>query len=270
MRAIAAARAACRARGAEAIPAALAVRLDKQIPVAAGLAGGSSDAAAAMDGALEAWGLEDALSGADRATVAASIGSDVPFFLAGGWALVEGRGERVAPLAPPRGPAPAVLLVTPALGVSTAAVFAAFADGVRPAPGAALASSRHLAGELAAGMTAATFATRAGILAVSNDLAAATAAVVPALVPFRRALGRLVGRPVGQSGSGPTLWVLYPSLEAADAAATTVRAALAAGELTAPGARPPFVAATRIVLGDAGPAGVSGPNETTTDRGDAR
>ena len=110
-------------------------------------------------------------------------------------------------------------------------------------------------------MTAATFATRAGILAVSNNLAAATAAVVPALVPFRRALGRLVGRPVGQSGSGPTLWVLYPSLEAADTAATAVRDALAAGELTAPGARPPFVAATRIVVGGAGPAGVSGPSE---------
>ena len=76
---------------------ALAARLEKRIPVAAGLGGGSSDAAAAIDGALEAWGAE-----LDRPTrrlrVAAGLGSDVPFFLAGAPALVEGRGERVTPL----------------------------------------------------------------------------------------------------------------------------------------------------------------------------
>jgi 4-diphosphocytidyl-2C-methyl-D-erythritol kinase len=162
-----------------------------------------------------------------------------------------------------------VLLVTPGLAVSTAAVFAAFASGIRPGPGAALASSRHLAGELAAGMTAAKLAERAGILAVANDLALATAAVVPALVPFRRALGRLLGRPVGQSGSGPTLWVLYPSIGAAEAAATRVREALAADELVAPGARPPFVAATRIIVGDPRSSDEPGRPTETTDQGGA-
>jgi 4-diphosphocytidyl-2-C-methyl-D-erythritol kinase len=269
VRAIAAARAACRARGVDAALPALAARLEKRIPVAGGLGGGSSDAAAALDGALEAWDVQDALAPADRATVAAGLGSDVPFFLVGGWALVEGRGERVMPLPVPRGPTLAVLLVTPALGVSTAAVFAAFASGSRPGPGAALASSRHLAGELAAGMTAAKFAERAGILAVANDLAPATAAVVPALVPFRRALGRLVGRPVGQSGSGPTLWVLYPSIGAAEAAATRVREALAADDLVAPGARPPFVAATRIIVGDPRSSDEPGRPTETTDQGGA-
>ena len=78
-------------------PPALAIRLEKRIPVAAGLAGGSSDAAAAIEGALEAWGA-GVLSAAERSGLAASIGSDVPFFLAGGPALVEGRGERVTPL----------------------------------------------------------------------------------------------------------------------------------------------------------------------------
>ena len=63
------------------------------IPVAAGLAGGCSDAAAAADAALEAWGVT--LDPAARHALAASLGSDVPFFLAGGPALVEGRGERV-------------------------------------------------------------------------------------------------------------------------------------------------------------------------------
>lgn len=268
VRAIGAARAACRAWGVDAPLPGLVARLEKRIPVAAGLGGGSSDAAAAVDGALEAWAVEDALAPSDRATVAAGLGSDVPFFLAGGWALVEGRGERVQPLPTPRGPAPAVLLVTPGLAVSTAAVFAAYASGIRPGPGAALASSRHLAGELAAGMTAAKFAERAGILSVSNDLARATAAVVPALVPFRRALGRLVGRPVGQSGSGPTLWVLYRSIGAAEAAAARVREALAADDLVAPGARPPFVTATRIMVGDPGvSAEPSRPAETTAQGG---
>jgi 4-diphosphocytidyl-2-C-methyl-D-erythritol kinase len=270
LRAIGAARAACRARGVDADLPALAARLEKRIPVAAGLGGGSSDAAAAIDAALEAWGVGGAVAHADRASIASSLGSDVPFFLAGGWALVEGRGERVTPLPAPRGPEPAVLLVTPGTGVSTAAVFAAFAGGARPAPGAALASSRHLAGELAAGMTAARFVERAGIMAVANDLAPATAAVAPSLVPFRRALGRLVGRPVAQSGSGPTLWVLYPSMAAAETAAIDVRAALAAGELPAAGERPPFVCATRVYAGDPGSpvdAGLDGLAPTTHDGG---
>jgi 4-diphosphocytidyl-2-C-methyl-D-erythritol kinase len=258
LRAIGAARAACRAHGVDADLPALAARLDKRIPVAAGLGGGSSDAAATLDAALEAWGVADTLGPADRASVASDLGSDVPFFLAGGWALVEGRGERVTPLPAPRGEVPAVLLVTPGLPVSTAAVFAAFAAGARPAQGAALASSRHLAGELAAGITAARFAERAGIMAVANDLAPATAVVAPGLVAFRRALGRVVSRPVGQSGSGPTLWVVYPSMAAAETAATDVRAALAAGDLPGAGARPPFICATRIVAGDpAGPVGAA-------------
>ena len=261
VRAIGVARAACRAVGIDTPLPALAVRLEKRIPIAAGLGGGSSDGAAALDGALAAWGVADALAPADRATAAASLGSDVPFFLAGGWAFVEGRGELVTPLPAPRGPAPGVLLVTPRLAVSTAAVFAAHAGGARPAPGPALASSRHLAGELAAGMSAAKLAERAGILAVANDLALATAALVPPLVPFRRALGRLLGRPVGQSGSGPTLWVLYPSLVAAEAAASRVRDAVAAGDLVAPGGQPPVVIATRIMV--AGPGDAVGPGRPT-------
>ncbi len=65
-------------------------------------------------------------------------------------------------------------------------------------------------------------------------------------MPFRRALVRLTGRPVGLSGSGPALWILYPDLAPAAAAEATIRAALAAGELVAPGERPPFVAATTL------------------------
>ena len=80
----------------------LAIRLEKRIPLAAGLGGGSSDAAAAIDGALEAWGLD--LDSGARAGVAAAVGSDVPFFFAGGPALISGRGETVDRLPPPTGP----------------------------------------------------------------------------------------------------------------------------------------------------------------------
>ena len=225
---------------------AIAARLDKRIPVAAGLAGGSSDAAAALDGALEVWGAE--LDPATRLALAARLGSDVPFFLGDGPALVEGRGERVAPLHGLRGH-PGVLLVTPAIAVSTPDVFAAF-DAIRThGDGSVRMSSTHIAEELRSGLGAADLAARAGVLAVANDLMPAAALVVPELVPFRRALNRLLGHPIGLSGSGPTLWALYASAGEAEAAADTVRAALATGTLTAPGSAEPFVAATTIVTG---------------------
>lgn len=254
MRAIAAARRVVgRAdRGSEDPAPALAARLEKRIPVAAGLAGGSSDAAAALDGALEAWGAS--VDPEVRLRLAGELGSDVPFFLAGGSALVEGRGEQVTPLRGVIGPSPGVLLVVPAVAVATPAVFAAFAAGARPgSPGAARLASEHLAAELRDGLDAARLVDRAGVLAAANDLAMATVAVVPGLRTLRRALFRLLGRPVGQSGSGPSLWALYPSREAADAAAETVRAAIADGRLIAPGGAAPSVIVTGIAGG--GPAG---------------
>ncbi len=247
LRAIGAARAAV--GGAVPTPA-LAARLDKRIPVAAGLAGGSSDAAAALDAALEAWGAagDAVLAPDDRRRVAARLGSDVPFFLAGGIALVEGRGEQVSALARAiRGEPPGILLVTARVGVSTPAVFAALAAAGAPLNGATRITSEHLAAELQRGLTAGALHDRAGILAAANDLLPATAAIVPELVPFRRALARLTGRPVGLSGSGPTLWILYPSIAAARAAQAVVRQALAVGSLVAPGASPPFLAATTIL-----------------------
>ena len=223
---------------------ALAVRLEKRIPVAAGLAGGSSDAAAALDGALEAWGAE--LDETAHHAAAIRLGSDVPFFLAGGPALVEGRGEQVAPLHGLRG-TPGVVLVTPVVAVSTPDVFAAF-DAIRSHGDETVRmSSAHLAEELRAKLSTADLVARAGVLASANDLLPATALVVPELVPFKRALSRLLHRPVGLSGSGPTVWALYPSEAEATDAARAVVAAVEAGALVAPGAAPPFVTATTIV-----------------------
>jgi 4-diphosphocytidyl-2-C-methyl-D-erythritol kinase len=275
LRAIAAARRHARPEwGRTEPPPALAARLEKRIPVAAGLAGGSSDAAAAADAALEAWGVE--LGSAARRSLAEELGSDVPFFLAGGPALVEGRGEHVTPLAWLRGRAgdgpateratpardgPALLLVTPAIAISTPAVFRAWDAGARVTGGAARLASAHLAEELRRGIRAADLMARASVLASANDLAPAANAVEPALVPFKRALLRLLGRPVGLSGSGPTHWALYASHAEAAEAADRVRAAIAAGDLVAPGEREPFVAAARILAGTAGTARATEPAE---------
>jgi 4-diphosphocytidyl-2-C-methyl-D-erythritol kinase len=223
----------------------LAVRLTKCIPVAAGLGGGSSDAASAIDAALAAWGTT--LPRHVAREVAASLGSDVPFFLAGGAALVTGRGEFVEPLPDLVGEPPAVLLVTPRVAMSTASVFAAY-DGAARSSRRSTAHdiSRGLAEEMRAGLTAERLLARAADLGAANDLYSASLDAVPELKEFRRELASLVGRPVCQSGSGPTAWVLYDSLAAARKAVRFVRLAVADGRLPSIGEGEPFVDATTI------------------------
>jgi 4-diphosphocytidyl-2-C-methyl-D-erythritol kinase len=224
----------------------LAARLEKQIPVAAGLGGGSSDAAAAFDGALEAWGAE--LDPERRAHAAASIGSDVPFFLRGIPALVEGRGERLTPLKGVHGH-PGILLVTPRVAVRTPDVFAVF-DAIRgKGDGSIRMSSEHLAQELGNGLSATDLIARAGVLASANDLLAAALLVAPGLVGVKRALTRTLTRAVGMTGSGPTLWTLYPSLAEAQAAAVVVEAAVRDGTIPTIGDGPPSIIATTIRTG---------------------
>jgi 4-diphosphocytidyl-2-C-methyl-D-erythritol kinase len=109
------------------------IELEKRIPVAAGLGGGSSDAAAVLRGCNELWdcGQDDA----NLIEIAGEIGSDPPFFIAGGTASISGRGEVVRPL--PDARAPAILLATPKAqhrGEKTAQMYAAltppmFSDG---------------------------------------------------------------------------------------------------------------------------------------------
>jgi 4-diphosphocytidyl-2-C-methyl-D-erythritol kinase len=109
------------------------IELAKHIPIAAGLGGGSSDAAAVLRGCNELWDL--GLDDAELIEVAASIGSDVPFFVAGGTASVSGRGERVRAL-PDVGRVELVLAapVNDVRGEKTASMYAAlspadFTDG---------------------------------------------------------------------------------------------------------------------------------------------
>ena len=230
--------------------------LEKRLPVAAGLGGGSSDAAATLRGVIDLFDLkvdETALN-----EVAAAVGSDVPLFLVGSPALMEGRGESVTPLAPWGGEPLGLLLVTAGLPLRTPEVFAAFAAGLRSsAQGAALVSSQHLAAELTVGMSGEGLLQRAAALASANDLLAPARAVAPWLRPFDHALRRLLGRPLSLSGSGPTLFLLYPSQREAEEGATQIAAALASGELVAPDGVAPSLIATRLIAPGAGGRGAS-------------
>ena len=108
------------------------VELVKRVPMAAGLGGGSSDAATALRLANRGWGINWTR---DRlAEVAGEIGSDVPFFLASGAAICRGRGEHVERL-------PAIrpmhfVVIKPPEGLSTGAVYGAHAVAAKPSPSA--------------------------------------------------------------------------------------------------------------------------------------
>jgi 4-diphosphocytidyl-2-C-methyl-D-erythritol kinase len=108
------------------------IRLWKRIPMAAGLGGGSSDAAAALAGLNVLWRL--GLNWIELASLGAELGSDVPFFFAGRAAWCRGRGEKVEAVALAR-PLDFVL-VSPPVGLSTAEVFRNVAVPSAPESGA--------------------------------------------------------------------------------------------------------------------------------------
>ena len=95
------------------------ISIEKQIPIAAGLAGGSSDAAATLRGLNELWNLNLSLD--ELAELGSKIGSDVSFCVYGGTALATGRGEKIQELTAP--PTCWVVLAKPKIGVSTADVY---------------------------------------------------------------------------------------------------------------------------------------------------
>lgn len=166
----------------------------KRIPVAAGLGGGSSDAGAVLRAIRELWGLD----GADLAAIAATVGSDVPFFAAGcAVARIGGRGEHVEPLIVPAQDL-WISLVTPAARSATRDVFAAF-DGPH---------GDGRATEEAARLFATGTATPAALRALArNDLTAAAERVSP-VVAEARAAARARGIELHVSGSGPSLFAI--------------------------------------------------------------
>jgi 4-diphosphocytidyl-2-C-methyl-D-erythritol kinase len=194
---------AVRARAEIPLPT-LDVRLDKQIPAAAGLGGGSSDAASAIKLAQMCWGV--GLSEAEELALGLEIGSDVPFFLSGASAaLVQGYGERVTPLTDDVGAG--LLLLTPPLEVSTARVFDRYDD-------LATETRSHQIDEI----DLTDLPSMGNRLRDANDLWPATSSLEPSLVGLRDELETATNVPWLLSGSGPTMFALYPSVvDAAEA-----------------------------------------------------
>ncbi|MHB8619616.1 MAG: 4-(cytidine 5'-diphospho)-2-C-methyl-D-erythritol kinase [Chloroflexota bacterium] len=162
--------------------------LRKRIPVAAGLGGGSSDGAAALRLLNAAYQLD--LPESELLAAAADLGSDVPFFLYGGTALVEGRGERVTPL--PDQPEQWLVLLNPGLPLSTAAVF----RELLPEECAAVSVTASWVGQNPAGMP------------MVNTLEAPAERLEPAISAFRQKLLDAGASEAHISGSGATLFAL--------------------------------------------------------------
>ncbi len=140
----------------------------------------------------------------------------MPFFAHGvPAALIEGRGEQVAPLPAVIGDA-GVLLVTPPEPMSTAAVFARYdALGASGSPPAAGSPTDELAAALGGGLSGTQLAAWAERLREANDLWPAAVSLAPRLLTLRAELEARTGRAWLLSGSGSTLFALYPSLASA-------------------------------------------------------
>ncbi len=189
------------------------IHLKKRIPIGAGLAGGSSDAAATLIGLNNLWGLS--IDKVKIGELASCLGSDVPFCLEGGTQLCFGRGEILEPLNTLGGTISIVLVKDPSVSVSTPGAYGRFKE---------LNASRYLENE-------AEFAQRrkklrsaswlSGIVEnrfppLRNDLQEVVENETPAV---QRALKVLRELPeclvVAMSGSGPSCFALYESFESA-------------------------------------------------------
>jgi 4-diphosphocytidyl-2-C-methyl-D-erythritol kinase len=208
----------------------LDVTLEKRIPAAAGLGGGSSDAASALELAQAAWGMRVGRNA--ELDLAASIGSDVPFFYFGMLAAaIRGRGEEVQWLPGINGGL-AMLLVTPAVSLQTTSVFRRY-DDVNPGGEADQESiTATLEGDVFSDEpTTEELLDWADGLRNANDLWPAAVALEPVLLALRNVLEARTSRPWLMSGSGPTLFALYPSVDhAADAGRQLVQDHLTALE----------------------------------------
>ncbi|MAG98302.1 MAG: 4-(cytidine 5'-diphospho)-2-C-methyl-D-erythritol kinase [Alphaproteobacteria bacterium] len=215
-------RAAALLADAAGVPAHAAIRLRKNLPVAAGIGGGSADAAAALRALAAHWRLP--FDAATLQGLAGRLGADVPVCLCGRPARIGGIGHRVRPIGPM--PSFALLLANPGLTVSTAAVFQQL-DAVSRAAAPPRQSYDSVA-DLAMDLQAR-----------GNDLEAPARRLVPSIDRVIGRLGDLPGcRLARMSGSGATCFGLFDDLAAAGAAAAALaeaekrwwlRAAIVAG-----------------------------------------
>ena len=169
------------------------VRIDKRIPVEAGLGGGSSDAAATLLALARAWRVP--LRPSQLLDVAGVLGADVPFFLSGGTALGLGRGDEIYPLADL--PRHWVVLLFPGFGVSTRDAFAWYAEE-RALGRASLREPQHVPGP---------WPSRAAQMI--NDLEAPIARRHPEIDQMKGALRRAGALAAAMTGSGSTVFGLF-------------------------------------------------------------
>jgi 4-diphosphocytidyl-2-C-methyl-D-erythritol kinase len=193
-------RAAAALRDAAGVSRGARITLDKRIPVAAGLGGGSTDAAAALVGLNRLWNLRWPAAGLEE--LAVGLGMDVPFFLRGGAALATGRGERLAPLG---GAVLGLVLVNPRFAVSTAEMYGRvtptmYSDGGRARDAAAALRTRG-AGRVAASLY--------------NGLELAARSAYPQIGQMHAALVAAGALGAAMSGSGPTVFGVARSWEQA-------------------------------------------------------
>jgi len=188
-----------------------AITLHKSLPVAAGLGGGSADAAAALRALARLWDLD--LSRRQLAELASVVGSDVPACVHARPLRMRGRGERIDLL--PAWPDLHAVIANPGVPVATKAVFAAFDAGApHPLPQA----PRPLAGDREAAIAA--------LLAGANQLEPAAMQHEPVLARTLAVLRELSGcRLARMSGSGASCFALFDEAGAAARAADGLRAA---------------------------------------------
>lgn len=191
-------RAAAALRDAAGTDRGVRIGLDKRIPVAAGLGGGSTDAAAVLVGLNRLWRLRWSRARLDA--VAVTLGMDVPFFLRGGTALATGRGERLRHVA---GPGLALVLINPGVGSSTAETYG------RVTP------PMYTGGERARALLTALASRRTSPIAehLYNGLEAALGPVQRHVVKMKAALMAAGALGAVMSGSGPTVLGLARSWE---------------------------------------------------------
>lgn len=169
------------------------ITIEKEIPIAAGLAGGSSDAAATLKGLNELWKL--GLTIDELAELGSKIGSDVSFCVYGGTALATGRGEKIKELPAP--PSCWVVLAKPKIGVSTADVYG----------GLKVDEIKH---PNTAQMIQAIDTDNYELLckSVGNVLESVTFNLHPEVVTIKEQMRRFGADAVLMSGSGPTVFGL--------------------------------------------------------------
>lgn len=203
-------RAARRLAEAAGVPARARMTLVKRLPVASGIGGGSSDAAATLRGLACLWGLDVAAS--DLADLALGLGADVPACLAGRAAFMGGIGERLEPAGPL--PAAGMVLLNPRVAIATPEVF-----GRRDGPFSPPAEGgRHGFRDVAELVRF--------LEPLGNDLAAPAIRVAPVVAEALDALGAASGcRLARLSGSGATCFGIFDDGAAAMRAAAEVRAA---------------------------------------------